>query len=508
MLKSLNYKHLSDIKKLATQTIWYGLPTILTRFVGLTLSIVVLRLYPKDLTGEFQLIYVIIPILMILYTYGLETSYFNFAIKVDKSKLFNTTFSNIIITSIIFSIVVHILAGDIASWLGMPHQKAMVQWMAAILFIDTLSALPYAKLRQEERPRKFAFIKMVMVLVHFTLVMLIYHVWIPYLKTDPQGFLHSLYNGNDLLYFLIANFIGSTVAFFMLSSEWKGFRPGIDRALMQRILKYSLPLVLIGVIGMSNESIGRIIFDKFLKLPAETIAGMRGVLLTIYKLATLISVFTQMFRIAAEPFFFSKSVDKNAKETYAQSLILYLIISSIAFILVVFFKDIWLDIFTGKMKEQYLEGLYILPLLALNLMLTGIYYTMTVWYKLTDNNMKGAQIAFVGLVANVGFLILLVTELTYLGVAIAAVVSNIVMIVLSYLWGQKYYRIPYNIPKVLANFIILALIYLLLFPLQTATDSPLWSFIIGVAAMVLYLAYIIWSEPNMLSRIPILKKVK
>ncbi len=499
---------MSDIKKLATQTLWYGLPTILTRFVGLTLSIVVLRLYPKNLTGEFQLIYVVIPILMIMYTYGLETSYFNFAIKVDKKRLFNTTFSNILLTSVLFTLVLLLLSQQVAQWLGIPHQQSMVQWMAAILFIDTLSALPYAKLRQEERPRKFAFVKMVMVLVHFALVILIYHVWIPYLKTHPQGFLHQIYTGNDLLYFLVANFIGSLVAFFMLSQEWRDFRFGLDKELMRTILKYSLPLVLIGVIGMSNESLGRIIFNKLLALPPETIAGMLGVLLAIYKLATLISVFTQMFRIAAEPFFFSKSVDPNARETYAQSLILYLIISSIAFILVVFFKDIWLEIFTGKMSAQYLEGLYILPLLAFNLMLTGIYYTMTVWYKLTDNNMKGAQIAFVGLVINLVMLILLVTQYTYLGVAIAAVVSNIVMIVLSYIWGQKYYRIPYNIPKIIANFIVLALIYSILYPLQSSVSSPIWSFMIGIVAILLYISYVVYTEPNILSRLPFFKKVK
>ncbi len=477
---------MSDIKKLASQTLWYGLPTILTRFVGLTLSIVVLRLYPKNLTGEFQLIYAIIPILMILYTYGLETSYFNFAITVEKRRLFNTTLTSIIVTSILFSLVVLGLSQDIADWLGIPHQRAMVQWMAAILFIDTLSALPYAKLRQEERPRKFAFVKMVMVLVHFALVMLIYHVWIPYLKEHPKGFLHILYNGNDLLYFLIANFVGSLVAFGMLYSEWKIFVPTTDRALMQKILKYSLPLVLIGVVGMSNEYAGRIIFDKFLKLPPATIADMRGVLFVVYKLATLISVFTQMFRIAAEPFFFSKSVDKNARETYAQSLMLYLIISSLAFIMVVFFKDIWLSVFTGKMKEQYLEGLYILPLLAFNLILTGVYYTMTVWYKLTDNNMKGAQIAFIGLVVNIILLILLVAKYTYLGVAIATVVSNLVMIGYSYRWGQRYYTIPYNVPKILANFLILGLLYVVFYNWQNHVAAPVARFMIGVGAMATY----------------------
>ncbi len=497
---------MSDIKKLATQTLWYGLPTILTRFIGLTLSIVVLRLYPKNLTGEFQLIYVIIPILMILYTYGLETSYFNFALKEDKRKLFNTTFSNIILTSIIFSVVVLLLAQDIADWLGMPHQRAMVQWMVGILFMDTLSALPYAKLRQEERPRKFAFIKMVMVMVNFVLVIIIYHYWIPYLKTNPNGFLHSWYNGNDLLYFLIANFVGSLLAFGMLWSEWKGFSPGVDKALMRKILQYSLPLVLIGVIGSSNESVGRIIFNKLLNLPKETIEGMQGVLLTMYKLATLISVFTQMFRIAAEPFFFSKSVDKNARETYAQSLIMYIIISSIAFILVVFFKDIWLEVFTGRMKTEYLEGLYILPLLALNLMLTGVYYTMTVWYKLTDNNMKGAQIAFFGLFSNVAFLILFVSEYTYLGVAVAAVLSNILMIVLSYLWGQRYYTIPYNVPKILANFVVLFIIYVICYPLQSSIDSIFVSFLIGILAMGMYLAYVVWSEPNIVQKLPNRKK--
>ncbi len=502
MAKYFNSKLLSDIKKLATQTLWYGLPTILTRFIGLTLSIVVLRIYPRELTGEFQLIYVIIPILMIIYTYGLETSYFNFAIKEDKKHLFNTTFSSIILTSLLFSSILILMSGDLAQWLGMPHQKAMVQWMVGILFVDTLSALPYAKLRQEERPRKFAFIKMVMVLVNFLLVILIYQVWIPYLKHNPTGFLNAWYNGNDLLYFLIANFIGSLVAFAMLYSEWRDFRFELDNALLKKILRYSLPLVLIGVIGMSNESLGRIVFDKLLHLPEETIRAMRGVLLTVYKLATLISVFTQMFRIAAEPFFFSKSVDKNAKETYAQSLVMYMIISSLAFVLVVFFKDIWLNVFTGKMKAQYLEGLYILPLLALNLILTGIYYTMTVWYKLTDNNLKGATISFIGLLVNLLFLLLLVADFTYLGVAIAAVLSNVVMIAVSYIWGQRIYRIPYNVPKILANFVVLAVIYFIFYPLQEKVGPGIYSFLIGIAALITYMGYVIWSEPNVVQRLP------
>ncbi len=497
---------MKDIKKLALQTLWYGLPTILTRFIGLTLSIIVLRLYPRELTGEFQLIYVVIPILMVIYTYGMETSYFNFAIKIDKYKLFNTTFTNIILTSIVFTLTIFYFASDIAEALNIPHQTAMVQWMAGILFMDTIAAIPYAKLRQEERPRKFAFIKMMMVIFQFVLVVVIYHVWIPYLHENPDGFLSSLYNGNDLLYFIIANFLASTFALVLLFNEYKNYRPSIDGVLTSRILKYSLPLVLIGVIGMSNESLGRIVFDDFLEMPQSKIDAMRGVLLTIYKLAMLINVFTQMFRIAAEPFFFSKSVDADAKSTYSQSLILYMVVSSLAFLLVVFFKDIWLTIFTGKLREQYIEGLPILPILAITLVLNGIYYTMTVWYKLTDNNLKGAMISFIGVVVNLLFLILLVEKYTYTGVAIAALASTLSMVIVSYLWGQRYYPVPYNIPKIVTNFVVIIVLYFIFNGLQNNIESSLAKFFVGLIPIGIYMAFVLWMERSILQRIPFLKR--
>ncbi len=498
---------MKDIKKLALQTLWYGLPTILTRFIGLTLSIIVLRLYPRELTGEFQLIYVVIPILMVIYTYGMETSYFNFAIKIDKYKLFNTTFTNIILTSIVFTLTILYFASDIARWLNIPHQTAMVQWMAGILFMDTIAAIPYAKLRQEERPRKFAFIKMMMVIFQFVLVVVIYHLWIPYLRLHPDGFLSSIYHGNDLLYFIIANFLASTFALLLLYNEYKAFRPRLDSVLTSNILRYSLPLVLIGVIGMSNESLGRIIFDDFLHMSQERIDAMRGVLLTIYKLAMLINVFTQMFRIAAEPFFFSKSVEADAKSTYSQSLIMYMIVSSFAFLLVVFFQDIWLSIFTGQLRAQYVEGLPILPILAITLVLNGIYYTMTVWYKLTDNNLKGAIISFIGLLVNLIFLVLLVEKYTYTGVAIAGLASTLSMVLVSYFWGQRYYPVPYNIPKVVTNFAVLIVLYFIFHSIQVNLDSAVAKFFVGTIPLLMYLGFVLWMEQSILRRIPYLKKL-
>jgi O-antigen/teichoic acid export membrane protein len=450
---------LSGIKKLAGQTIWYGVPRIASRFLFFGISLISFQLFPANETYAYTQVYSVIPFLNILFTYGLETSYFRFAQTTDRNKLYNTLTISIIVSTVVFCLLLFILQGPLTRFIEMEDRPEFVTWTIGIIFFDTLFVLPMAKLRLEERPRKYALINVISVLLNIALVLFFYFVAKPAYENDRYTFLGTLYNPRiGVGYFILANLIASGVTLLLVYKEFAAFRFAFDRKLWKEVMLYSYPLVIVGFGGMINEMLSRLVYQKVLTIDPKQEQYELGVFGANYKLAVLITIFIQIFRLAAEPFFFNQSKTEGAQKTYARVMKFFVIASCLMFLSVSLFLEAWKLLIAWKYPE-YGEGIHIVPILSMGSVFLGIYYNLSVWYKLTNRNMTGAYITIAGAVITIVLNIVLVPWLHYTGAAIATLLCYAFMMVINYRLGQKHYPIPYAKKKLLTYIVISALLY-------------------------------------------------
>lgn len=437
------------------------MPRIFSRFLFFGISLLGIQLYDPNNTYPYIQIYAVIPFLNTLYTYGLETSYFRFAQLYDKQKLYNTLFISILGSSLLFTVLLLLLRDPFTRLIEMEKYPVFVLWMIGILFFDTMYTLPMAKLRQEERPRKYAFVNMFAVMLNIALVLFFYYVARPAHEQDPESFPGSLFNPEiGIGYFILSNLIASAVTLLLLYKEFIAFRFRFDPKLWKEVIRYSMPLVIVGFGGMINEMLSRVIYLKVLDhepdLEVERELGIFG---ANYKLAVLITIFIQVFRLAAEPFFFNQSKNESAPKTYARVMKFFVIACCFMFLAVALFLDFWKILIAGGFPE-YAEGLHIVPVLSMASIFLGIYYNLSIWYKLTNRNMIGAYITLGGAVITIVLNLILIPEFRYTGAAWATFCCFAAMMIVSYLLGQKYYPVPYPRKKLLTYLVIVTLLYI------------------------------------------------
>lgn len=452
---------MSGIKKLAGQTIWYGIPRIFSRFLFFGISLLGFRLFDPNGSAPYTQIYAVIPFLNIVFSYGLETSFFRFAQTHDRQSLYNTLNVSIFTSTILLTLLLFLFKGSITSFLEMEKHPEYVTWMIGITFFDTLYTLPMAKLRLEERPRKYAFINMFSVLLNIALVLFFYYVARPAHQKDPSSFLGGMFDPKvGIGYFILSNLIASAFTLLLLYKEFAAFKFMFDKKLWLEVMRYSYPLLIVGFGGMINEMISRVIYPKVLDDTAFREEFELGVFGANYKLAVLITIFIQVFKMAAEPFFFNQSKNEGAQKMYARVMKFFVIACCFMFLVVSLFLDAWKYLIASKHSE-YAEGINIVPVLAMAQVFLGIYYNLTIWYKLTNKNMMGAFITIGGAVLTILLNIILIPLFRYEGAAWATFFCYLFMMVASYHLGQKYYRIPYPKKKLLTYITIVALLYII-----------------------------------------------
>lgn len=451
-----------SIKKLAGQTLWYGVPRIFSRFLYFGISLLGIQLYDPNNSYPFIQIYAVIPFLNTLYTYGLETSYFRFAQLYDKQRVYNTLFTSILFSTIIFTTLLLIFRQPFAALIEMERFPDYVLWMIGILFFDTLYTLPMAKLRQEERPKKYAFVNMSAVMLNIGLVLFFYYIARPAHEVDPDSFPGSWFDPSvGIGYFILSNMIASGAALVLLYKEFGAFQFKFEPKLWKEVIKYSSPLLIVGFGGMINEMLSRVIYLKVLAdEPAHEVERELGIFGANYKLAVLITIFIQIFRMAAEPFFFNQSKNEGAQKTYARVMKFFVIACCFMFLIIALFLDFWKILITSGF-DDYAEGLHIVPILAMAGIFLGIYYNLSIWYKLTNKNMTGAWITIAGAIITIVLNIVLIKEFRYVGASWATFFCYAFMMVVSYYLGQKYYPVPYPKKKLLTYLIIVSLLYIL-----------------------------------------------
>lgn len=452
---------MSSIKKLAGQTLWYGAPRIVARFLNFAVGLLSFRIFLPGESYPFTQVYAVIPFLNILFTYGLETSYFRFAQTHDRQKLYNTLNVSIIGTTVLLTGILFLFKAPLTNFISMNDHPEFVTWMIWIVFFDTLYTLPMSKLRLEERPRKYAFINVFSIFLNISLVLFFYYLAKPAHEKNPNSLLGQFYDpAVGIGYFFLANLVASAFTLLLLYKEFAAFRFKFDKTLWKEVMVYSYPLIIVGLGGMINEMLSRLVYQRVLDIGEKREQYELGVFGANYKLAVLITIFIQVFRLAAEPFFFNQSRSEGAQKSYARVMKFFVIACCFMFLAIALFLEAWKYLIASKHPE-YAEGIYIVPILAMGSVFLGIYYNLSVWYKLTNKNMFGAYITIAGAVITIVLNIILVPKFRYTGAAWATFLCYAFMMVISYTQGQKYYPVPYPKKKLITYLVICAILYVI-----------------------------------------------
>ncbi len=412
---------MSGIKKLAGQTLWYGIPTIASRFLGYLMNMALPFFIPlPEKTADLVQVYTIIPFLNVLYAYGMETAYFRFSQTHDRQQLYSTLSISLFFSTLLFSSILWFSRDSIAVAADLNNHPEYILWMIGIITVDNLITLPFAKLRQENRPKMYAFARIAGILINIAVVILFMGIIPGILKSDPEHFLKKFYNKDiGIGYYLLGNLCGSIFTLLLLSKEIRQIRLRFNGILWKEVMRYSAPLIIVGLGGMVNDVLSRLIYRHVVDLPQQQADHELGIFANIFRIALLITIMIQAFRMAAEPFFFNQSTSENAQKTYARVMKFFVIACCFMFLLIGLFLDVFKWIFITLANPRWAEGLEIVPLLALGNIFLGIYYNLSVWYKLTNKNTYGAVITLLGAGITILLNILLIPKFHYAGAAIA-----------------------------------------------------------------------------------------
>lgn len=431
---------MSQIKKLASQTAIYGLSSIVGRLLNYLLVPFYTRIFDPNAYGVVSEFYAYVTFLMVAYTYGMETAFFHFSTgEGDKNKIYGTGLSTLLVSSGIFSGFLILFAGPIANGLGYPNNPEYIIWFALILAFDALTALPFSRLRQENKAKTFAGLKMLNILINIGLN-LFFLALLPKLVV-PGNWADLIYRpGMGVGYVFLSNLISSAVTLLCLSKHFKFVRFPVDITLVKSMLIYAFPLLIAGFAGMINETLDRAIL-KYLVTDKASAMHQLGIYSACYKLSILMTLFVQTYRYAAEPFFFSQRDKQNSKELYATVMNYFVLICSVIFLVVMLYIDI-VKIFIGS---KFHEGLNVVPILLFANLFLGVYLNLSMWYKLSGQTRYGAWFSVAGAIITILFNLWLIPVMGYTGAAWATLICYASMMMISYFYGQKYYPIPYHV---------------------------------------------------------------
>jgi O-antigen/teichoic acid export membrane protein len=450
---------------------------------------------PED-TADLVQVYTLIPFLNILFSYGMETAYFRFSQQEDKQKLYNTLSISLLTSTLLFSGLLWIFKSSIVSATDLDRHSNYIQWMIAIIAIDNLNTLPFARLRQENRPRKYALARISGIMVNVLMVFFFLAILPGLTAHNPDRWYTSFYDpAMGVGYYLVGNVLGSLFTLFILGSEFRKIRFEFDFSLWKKVMTYSAPLILVGLGGMVNDVMSRLIYRHVVNLPQQQADHELGVFANIFRLALLITILIQAFRMAAEPFFFNQSKKEDAPKTYARVMKFFVIACCFLFLGIGLFLDIFRWIFSTFASAQWTEGLEVVPLLALGNIFLGIYYNLSIWYKLTNKNHIGAYITVIGAIITFLLNYWLIPVWHYAGAAFATFSCYLFMMIASYRIGKKYYPVPYATKKLSAYIILVLLIYGFHRGLMFFLPDQIWiSLLIGALLFLLFTRFVIRIE--------------
>jgi len=483
-------------KKLAGQTLIYGLGTVVPRLLNYSiLTIYYTRLFSVEQFGVLTELYAYVTFLLIFLTYGMETGYFRFSMEDKDGKAYSSIIISLFVTSAGFLLGVLIFKNEISSALDYKGNSEFIIMLAAVVAIDAFCAIPFAKLRKEERSIKFSALKIINVLATIICVVFFYEIlpWI--IEKFPIGLFIKL--RSDITYVLLSNLIASIIVLILLLPEIFEIKMVFNWTILKQILIYSLPLLLAGLAGTINETLDRVMMKYLIADKKEALYAL-GIYGANYKIATLLLIFIQMFRYAIEPFYFNYYGQKDDRKIFAQIMRLFIAVMIILCLLIM----LYLKYMKYFIAVKFHEGLFIVPMILGSYVIYGIILNLSIWYKLTKQTVFGAVVTIVGAALTIITNLMYVPKYSYTGAAFGHIIAYVVMMVISYIWGQKYFYVDYKLGRI-TEYILVALV---IFVLDWYVIPDI--FIVSDALkglLILFYTYYIFKRENLFSIKKLLK---
>lgn len=494
---------MSKLKALAGQTAIYGLSTIIGRLLNYFLVPFYTHLiFEPAAYGVVTELYSYMTFLLVLYTIGMETAFFYFNINENAQKVYNNAFTALLVNALVLSGLIALLTPWLADVLHYPQHREYFYYIALIMGLDAVVAIPFARLRQQGKAWRFATVKLLNIglNVAFNLFFFLLCPWL--LGQDVLvGFVEAVWSPEiGVGYVFISNLLASAFTVLFLLPQIAEVRFQIDMQLLKRMLKYASPLIIVGLAGMVNEVIDRVLLKFLLPGPLEWRMAQVGIYGANYKLSIFMTLAIQSFRFAAEPFFFAQQKEKDAPQTYASVLLYFTFLGGLIFLGV----SLFLDVFGLIIGEEYREGLFIVPILLLANLFLGIFYNLSIWYKVKEKNRVGAVITVIGALITLSLNWMLIPLFSYVGAAWTTLATYFFMAIVSYVLGQRYYPVPYRVGRISLYIAAAVLLYLLatwlkadVLPLKT--DWQPLALLVNVVAVGLYALLFIRLEKLRLS---------
>ncbi len=493
---------MAGIGSLAKDTAVYGISSIVGRFLNWCLVPLYTIMFPPEEYGVVTYVYSVVALALIILTYGMETGFFRFA-NHDKWKdpmtVYSTSLISLATTSTLFVAAVACFLGPVTHAMECEGHSSYVMMMAVCVAIDAFLAIPYSYLRYRKRPMRFATLRLINIGINIGLN-LFFILLCPKLQQWCPEAVSWFYRPDfGIGYIFLSNLIASVINLVLMVPELRGFRWRFDRRLLREMLVYSAPLLVLGVAGVMNQTIDKLLYPSLVADQAEAMTGV-GIYGANYKVAIVMVMFIQAFRFAYEPFIFSQAKEQGASKlkAYSDAMKYFVLFALMLFMGVMFY----LDILKYFIAPSYFSGLKVVPVIMMAELFFGIFYNLSLWYKLTDRTIWGMWFSLFGLAVTVTLNVILVPRIGYMGCAFAALCSYGLMMIASYIIGRRKYPINYQTGRIASYFAIAAVCYVI--GMYCLPDSRPVEYIVRFLILSFF-AWIVIRRENILLR-PFLKK--
>lgn len=489
---------MSTAKKFAGQTAIYGLSTIASRVLSFFLTPVYTRAYATGVYGVLTTMFSWVSILNAVMAFGMETTFFRYLNKYDnnKSVVYNNAFASVFTISILFLILTLPFVGHIANFIQVGDRAnhgdfvKYIDYFISILVIDAWCVIPFAKIRADGKPGRYGIIKFINIIIFISLNLTF--IWgLPFWINHHLigfGWITGWYVKGWVGYVFLSNLVASIVTLLLLLPELLKIKFDFDGKMLAEMYAYSWPVLIANLSFIINENLDKLLLGKLLK--QDISVSQVGIYAACAKISLFLSIFVQAFRLGAEPFFFSHAKNKNSGQTYARIMDYFVITVCLIFVALVANIEILKYFVKGHDAKQtalYWTGLGAVPPLIFGYVSLGVYMNLSVWYKLSDQTKYGLYISGIGAILTIVLNVLFIPKYSYMASAWVSLIAYTVMMILSYIWGQKNYPIPYNLKKNLAYIVIsLILVYLsfYVFKRNIFVGNALLIFFAGGALMI------------------------
>ena len=482
----------SPLKKLAGETAIYGLSTILARIINFFFVPIYTRILSQGGYGSYAEIMSYIAVFQVVLVLGLETGCFKFAADSDNpNRVFSTALSTVTALSLLFFGVVWVFSPNISSAMGYEGLYKMIIYVGGILALDSFTAILFARLRQQQKALKFALFKSIKILSELGFNLLLFFVVPAYFAAHPSSALsHFIPTQIHFSYIIFAVFLSCVVCFILFIPDLLKVRFGFDKALWKKMMIYSLPLMIANLPGIINESADRFLF-RFLVGEGYTGGGWSadlGVYQAAVKLAVIMNLFIQMFKYAAEPFFFARYKEKGSKELYARVMEYFVVFCMLIFLGMVFYVDV-IGLILGS---NFRVALGTMPVILLSYIILGMLYNVSMWYKLSGQTKFAIAITLLGLAITIVGNFIFMPMFSYKASAWVHLASCFIMLIYSTLLGAKYYPIPYNWKRILSFVFVAIGLFLVSEGIMFLLKEPSLALKLGIntVLIIIYLFFI------------------